>query len=349
MSAIVISLELLSVFILLIMLYGTLFEFKSRTKKQSKYMLMCVFDILGLLFDAISWSIDGRGYPDIFLYIINIFSVLMTGLIVLFYAQYLFEYLNEKIEVKKWLMIPIHVLNFVLLIATIVGSINGSVFYIDHTANNVVKFGDWFNFIIAISFIQMAYVLILVSLKYKVIGRHDALVIYFYFLMTLIAAFIEFFIPEFSVAYVAVALALVVIYITIQTEEVNSSRLRETAMKELYYLDVLTGLNNRSAYNEQIDFDYTGKKGGIIFCDINHLKYTNDEYGHAAGDKLILDFANVLLKVFDPKSIFRISGDEFVIISKNITEEEFLLKTKDLEKEFLKILKLLHLVHLMVN
>ena len=50
--------------------------------------------------------------------------------------------------------------------------------------------------------------------------------------------------------------------------------------------------------------------------DINNLKYTNDTYGHQAGDSIIKDAADILHSVFsDIGQLYRIGGDEFLVIS----------------------------------
>ena len=74
--------------------------------------------------------------------------------------------------------------------------------------------------------------------------------------------------------------------------------------------------------NEKPDF-------GVIVLDINYLKETNDKYGHDVGNKLIVAVAQLISCVFKRSPVFRIGGDEFLVI----------LKNKDLEehKELLKL------------
>ncbi|MCR5691587.1 MAG: GGDEF domain-containing protein, partial [Eubacterium sp.] len=61
----------------------------------------------------------------------------------------------------------------------------------------------------------------------------------------------------------------------------------------------------------------------VVFVDLNGLKETNDTYGHDAGDHLIIDAANFLIQEFGEENIFRIGGDEFVVILNNIREARF--------------------------
>ena len=84
--------------------------------------------------------------------------------------------------------------------------------------------------------------------------------------------------------------------------------------------DSMTGVRNKHAYSEaeallnqrirENDID----KFGVIVCDINGLKHVNDTLGHAAGDKLIKDACALICEHFTHGAVYRIGGDEFVII-----------------------------------
>ncbi len=86
------------------------------------------------------------------------------------------------------------------------------------------------------------------------------------------------------------------------------------------YMDGLTGLENRTAYLEYSDeLDERIRKNqnpsfAIAMFDINGLKEVNDNDGHDSGDSLILDAAGILKSAFTEARIFRIGGDEFVVI-----------------------------------
>ena len=88
----------------------------------------------------------------------------------------------------------------------------------------------------------------------------------------------------------------------------------------LAYRDSLTGVKNRAAYTEEIaKFDVRLRAGqqdafAIVVADINRLKKTNDRYGHEIGNRLIIRAAKVICDTFKHSPVFRIGGDEFVII-----------------------------------
>lgn len=91
------------------------------------------------------------------------------------------------------------------------------------------------------------------------------------------------------------------------------------------YHDALTGVFNRNCYKKDFEkFSSDFKNSiGIIYADINGLKKVNDELGHNAGDKLIKNVASILIACFKGHKIYRVGGDEFVIVCKDLSEEEF--------------------------
>ncbi len=96
--------------------------------------------------------------------------------------------------------------------------------------------------------------------------------------------------------------------------------------------DILTGMFNRYSYFELISSYEAAHPSlvGVLFADINKLKETNDLYGHDAGDELIRNAANILSMLFE-NSIYRIGGDEFVIVETCNDEQSFANKVDELK------------------
>jgi len=89
--------------------------------------------------------------------------------------------------------------------------------------------------------------------------------------------------------------------------------------KELARRDELTGVRNKTAYNElETSMQDSINKGmdylpfAFVVCDANNLKKINDTEGHAAGDEYIKSCAMLLCNIFDHSPVFRVGGDEFV-------------------------------------
>ena len=104
-------------------------------------------------------------------------------------------------------------------------------------------------------------------------------------------------------------------------------------INELAFSDSLTGVRNRHYLNQMLDnWPESVAYTGVIFCDLNKLKFTNDNYGHDAGDKLLCNFAGILRSLFQTEDIIRYGGDEFVIIIKGIAHDKFNLLLRDFDK-----------------
>ena len=115
-------------------------------------------------------------------------------------------------------------------------------------------------------------------------------------------------------------------------------RIEANAYKELAYKDGLTKLSNRLAYEEALEaLEQRGRHGqrfGCFSIDINNLKKTNDQLGHAAGDRLICGVSSILqTAVGDTDKIYRVGGDEFFIMTEDIDEKELTKKAVRIENE----------------
>ncbi|MGN7804760.1 GGDEF domain-containing protein [Ensifer sp. 22521] len=78
--------------------------------------------------------------------------------------------------------------------------------------------------------------------------------------------------------------------------------------------DALTGVPNRRAFLARLDAHLTAGsvKGALLYLDIDHFKAINDRFGHAAGDQVLIEFADIISKaVPDDAFIARIGGEEF--------------------------------------
>lgn len=101
-------------------------------------------------------------------------------------------------------------------------------------------------------------------------------------------------------------------------------KMMTSQLLELSYKDTLTGIWNRNKYKERLYAleHTTPDKLGIVYADINELKRANDMHGHHYGDRLINRAAEILEGLF-PGDVYRIGGDEFVILCTDISHAEF--------------------------
>ena len=108
-------------------------------------------------------------------------------------------------------------------------------------------------------------------------------------------------------------------------------------LEQLSYYDSLTNLGNRNKFN--LDISRIPEQGqrpvGIIYLDINGMKRMNDEYGHNHGDIALMHTGNIIRLLFPDDYLYRIGGDEFVVICQGIGEELFETKVRELRQSFM--------------
>ena len=97
-------------------------------------------------------------------------------------------------------------------------------------------------------------------------------------------------------------------------------------LKQEKNIDSLLQVYNRSAYDEILNEEKMHRMCVVAFVDANGLGVVNNMYGHEAGDKLLITIADCLKQYFRYYDIYRIGGDELVIIVENISKDLFLTK-----------------------
>ena len=128
--------------------------------------------------------------------------------------------------------------------------------------------------------------------------------------------------------------------------EVKKEKQHLKALKtemELARRDELTGVKNKTAYNEleksvqgNIDNGMDYLPFAFVVCDANNLKKINDTEGHAAGDDYIKRSAMLLCDIFSHSPVFRIGGDEFVIFLRGSDYSNRAELIKNLRKQSLE-------------
>jgi diguanylate cyclase (GGDEF)-like protein len=94
---------------------------------------------------------------------------------------------------------------------------------------------------------------------------------------------------------------------------------REQRITQLAFNDVLTGLPNRTMFQQQLDHLFRASQGnGSLFAlhclDLDQFKVINDTLGHPAGDALLIEAGQRLLEAARGHFVARLGGDEFVVL-----------------------------------
>ncbi|GAC1610133.1 MAG: hypothetical protein NVS3B26_15270 [Mycobacteriales bacterium] len=95
----------------------------------------------------------------------------------------------------------------------------------------------------------------------------------------------------------------------------------EHRLRELAFTDDLTGVPNRAAYQQYADsLAADDLPVTVCFIDFDGFKAVNDTYGHDAGDRLLHEVAQRISAGLGQERVFRIGGDEFVVIALDLDE-----------------------------
>jgi diguanylate cyclase (GGDEF)-like protein len=121
--------------------------------------------------------------------------------------------------------------------------------------------------------------------------------------------------------------------------ELAALKEREAQVQRLADRDGLTGLYNRRRMMELLesaisDAAQTWQRVGLLFIDMNGFKAINDEYGHAAGDKILNAVATrIASRVRTGDIVCRYGGDEFVVLLPSVPDAAAVSRVADTIRE----------------
>jgi diguanylate cyclase (GGDEF)-like protein/PAS domain S-box-containing protein len=126
------------------------------------------------------------------------------------------------------------------------------------------------------------------------------------------------------------------------TERIESQK----AIEKLAYHDALTGLANRTLFQDRLNMDIRRAErfnhfGALLFIDLDKFKLINDTLGHAMGDELLVEVSRKLTKrIRELDTIARMGGDEFAVSLSELgdTEEKAIELATSIAEEFNVIL-----------
>ena len=142
-----------------------------------------------------------------------------------------------------------------------------------------------------------------------------------------------------GILIVIISLALITLIGYLIYQAVKMSKDKKVVIvkdSKIKYIDVLTSLKNRNYLNDNIDEwdESLVYPQGIVIVDLNNIAYINDNYGHAEGDKVIKEAANILIKTqISNTEIIRTNGNEFLIYMVGYDEKQIVSYIRKLSKD----------------
>ncbi len=133
----------------------------------------------------------------------------------------------------------------------------------------------------------------------------------------------------YNIIYLVISLlSLVSVIVYLFSKEKNVLKHNHIELEKIAFSDPLTLLLNRRAIESFIDkmiarYKRSSSKFAILYLDLDNFKPINDTFGHAVGDKVLIEVALRLKKLIrENDAIGRIGGDEFIILLDDINESE---------------------------
>lgn len=325
----ILTADISGVLTILIILYGECFESKQKEKSKKKlgFINLLVSVLLALVMDAISYIPYNWTNIHTMHHVFTMFAFITPFLVYALFLRYIYLHVSARYSIAK---LPFRIGMLFCAFVTFIGLYYGNqgrIFILDDVGYTT---GDYYEGYIRTYIVVLIYTIIVVLFNHKKIGLHDSIAAVIFMIIPLLFVFINNYDTELAFSVPSLAVSMLVINTMLQAENESNLIESEKATSKLAHSDELTGLQNRLAFSKVCDKLSDDGNIGVVFADLNGLKYANDNFGHKAGDKLLCDFSEILLSCFRKDDLFRISGDEFVVLLPDMPLETFNIKSQAL-------------------
>jgi len=128
-------------------------------------------------------------------------------------------------------------------------------------------------------------------------------------------------------------------HFSIVFSDITEQEIYKKELEERSLLDPLTGIGNRRKYRQRVEDEMRREcrykiPFSILSFDIDHFKKVNDMHGHLVGDEVLKEYTQLVrthLRNLD--EVFRIGGEEFLVIVPNTTKEDAAVLAEKLRKK----------------
>lgn len=337
-SVVMVAIECTCLAFLMVIMAAYIILPRQGSLNKDGFFLCLLSLILGITFDMISWACECAPSPQWLQYGSNTLCLAVSGFINAFFAYYIVGIVREKKPVSWVFARVIAIVNLCGTVIVTAAALCGKLFEIVPYPDNpdvmlyeaAGIFYDVPNYLSAVSLIAL---FVFVLCNAKVLGKNQIIVFSIYFLLPMLSSGLELLSESLQYSYAVTGVCMCIVYVMLQSNRMNEMELREKLLNEWSYVDTLTGLLNRRAFDRTMEEASGDDSVSIAFCDLNGLKKVNDENGHVAGDQYLIKFSNMLVKHFSHDCVYRISGDEFVVILRKTGMDGFENRIKGLRED----------------
>jgi len=323
-----IILHSLCVVVLGVIFIALLLQKAQKDKVNKHFMTTIIFAIIFGLTNLISEAVEGIPDLTIVNYIASYISFIAVDFASISFSFYVYSLMERSTGIHYSSINIVTISSLMRMFITLALSMSGNLFSI---VDGYYTPGDLEFIPYIFSFGVIIELICVVLMNRKLFKKRQLIIIILYQIIPIIPVIIELIFNTYSMTDASFVVSCLLIYIFLQDSAIEQGKLKQQMLEEISSQDFLTGLLNRRAYYNRLLTIKPDSSIGVLFCDLNGLKYFNDNYGHDKGDELIKQFSNILSEHLNHNDIFRISGDEYVVILENMKYDEF-LRTEDLIK-----------------
>ena len=194
----------------------------------------------------------------------------------------------------------------------------GKIFYIDSTG--IFQRGDLYSIYLIICVISFLYIMSIFGIIGRKNKNRSPIIIIFISIIFILGQGATILDGTIKTGFISISIITILLYMyeqnIIRSQMINTIDMEQSISNH----DVLTGVCSRISYERKIQEMNTQIRKNIDYdfciceCDLNNLKVVNDSFGHEVGDRYIKNCCKSISNIFNGYSIYRIGGDEFVII-----------------------------------
>ena len=312
-------------------------NYKARNKKALIYYRIFLSTLAGFYVCDILWGIFDSAWFDtkIYVSIDTSFFFLFMAALLLSWSNFVIRYIDDKTIFRQIVRITGYLFATMGVVLVIVNFFHPVLFTYQTGDAYTAKLG---RYIFLGSQFALFSVIAVYSFIYgftRKVGKLAPYVTIGLFSVVMAGGVVlQLYYPLYPVYTCACAMGSMLLHTflvltekNIQRQELVDSQERENELtkdneeiRELAYIDPLTGVKNKHAYVElesKIDtliHDKEMKDFALLIFDLNDLKLINDTYGHDTGDIYIKKSCEIINKFFPNNDIYRYGGDEFIVI-----------------------------------
>ncbi|BCR36764.1 GGDEF domain-containing protein [Mariniplasma anaerobium] len=319
--------NVLSIIILAILYISLIRQLNWKEYLNRVFLYLIWFNIACIVLDSIIilTSANTSLIPNIMLYVsVGLYYVLAPAIALLWLIYVDLTIYGDKNRLFKISIMPsvIIIINLILVMASYKYDL---IFNINN--QNVFSRGSYFFITIALSTIVLMYTMIHIYNNKHTIRKQEYITLMLFGVPPLISGIFLIFFKDMNFVWNSLVISQLLVYIYIQSKITNT--------------DFLTGLFNRREYEFRVKQLKNNKLKHVeisgIMIDINDFKKINDDNGHKFGDEALIATSKMLeASVRKQDCVFRVGGDEFIVII--FSEERDIINDiiKRIDKEFVK-------------